>query len=132
MIGLSVDPPSVLIFSAVRTNANSVALKVTVPSLFRGMFMETSLWRYSFSTINNVSNGLQVFCTTLDFLGLHLAGNPMWTEFAKAQRRRDPPQQGDHIKVLYPSPADITISRSECGHFQPHKQTEPWSASFVG
>ena len=31
--------PSVLILSAVLTRANRVALKVTVPSLFRGMFM---------------------------------------------------------------------------------------------
>lgn len=37
------DQPSVFIFRAVRTRAKSVALKVTVPSLFRGMFMETSL-----------------------------------------------------------------------------------------
>lgn len=35
--------PSVLIFRAVLTRANRVALKVTVPSLFRGMFMATSL-----------------------------------------------------------------------------------------
>ena len=34
--------PSVLIFRAVRTRAKSVALKVTVPSLLRGMFMPTS------------------------------------------------------------------------------------------
>lgn len=32
--------PSVLIFKAVLTSAKSVALKVTVPSLFSGMFME--------------------------------------------------------------------------------------------
>lgn len=35
--------PSVLILRAVRTRAKSVALKVTVPSLLRGMFMPTSL-----------------------------------------------------------------------------------------
>lgn len=35
------DLPSVLILRAVLTRANRVALKVTVPSLFRGMFMET-------------------------------------------------------------------------------------------
>lgn len=35
--------PSVLIFRAVRTSANKVALNMTVPSLFRGMFMATSL-----------------------------------------------------------------------------------------
>lgn len=33
--------PSVLILRAVRTRANRVALNITVPSLFRGMFMET-------------------------------------------------------------------------------------------
>lgn len=33
--------PSVLILSAVRTRANSVALNMTVPSLFRGMFIDT-------------------------------------------------------------------------------------------
>ena len=88
--------------------------------------METSLWRYSLSTVNNGSN---VFCTTLDFLGLHLAGNTMWTEFAKAQRRRDPPQQSDHIQVLYPSPADTTIHRSEW--VKPHKHTGLWSVSGV-
>ena len=33
--------PSVLILSAVLTRANSVALNITVPSLFRGMFMDT-------------------------------------------------------------------------------------------
>lgn len=33
--------PSVLILSAVRTRAKRVALKVTVPSLFKGMFMPT-------------------------------------------------------------------------------------------
>lgn len=37
--------PSVLILSAVRTRANKVALNMTVPSLFRGMFMETRRWR---------------------------------------------------------------------------------------
>lgn len=35
------DLPSVLILRAVLTSAKSVALKVTVPSLFRGMFMHT-------------------------------------------------------------------------------------------
>lgn len=35
--------PSVLIFSEVRTRANRVALKVTVPSGCRGTFMATSL-----------------------------------------------------------------------------------------
>ena len=35
--------PSVLILRAVLTRANRVALKVTVPSLLRGMFMEISL-----------------------------------------------------------------------------------------
>lgn len=33
--------PSVLILSAVLTRANSVALNITVPSLFRGMFIDT-------------------------------------------------------------------------------------------
>lgn len=33
--------PSVLILSAVLTNAKRVALNMTVPSLFRGIFMET-------------------------------------------------------------------------------------------
>lgn len=33
--------PSVLILSAVLTRANRVALKVTVPSLLRGMFIPT-------------------------------------------------------------------------------------------
>lgn len=37
--------PSVLILRAVRTRANRVALNMTVPSLFRGMFMETRRWR---------------------------------------------------------------------------------------
>lgn len=36
--------PSVLILSEVRTRANSVALKVTVPSELRGMFMATRRW----------------------------------------------------------------------------------------
>lgn len=40
---VSVYWPSVLIFRAVLTRANRVALKVTVPSLLRGMFMATSL-----------------------------------------------------------------------------------------
>lgn len=35
--------PSVLILRAVRTSAKRVALNITVPSLFRGMFMATSL-----------------------------------------------------------------------------------------
>jgi len=35
--------PSVLILRAVLTRANRVALKVTVPSLFSGMFIATSL-----------------------------------------------------------------------------------------
>lgn len=41
--GGSQDPclPSVLILRAVLTSAKRVALKVTVPSLFRGMFMHT-------------------------------------------------------------------------------------------
>lgn len=33
--------PSVLILSAVLTKANNVALNITVPSLFRGMFIDT-------------------------------------------------------------------------------------------
>lgn len=37
--------PSVLILRAVRTRANRVALNMTVPSLFRGIFMETRRWR---------------------------------------------------------------------------------------
>lgn len=37
--------PSVLILRAVLTRAKSVALKVTVPSLLRGMFMPTSRCR---------------------------------------------------------------------------------------
>lgn len=37
--------PSVLILSDVLTTANRVALKRTVPSLFNGMFIETSLWK---------------------------------------------------------------------------------------
>lgn len=37
--------PSVLILRAVRTSAKRVALNMTVPSLFRGMFMATSLCR---------------------------------------------------------------------------------------
>lgn len=41
--------PSVLILRAVRTRANRVALKVTVPSLFRGMFIPTS--RYTRSVV---------------------------------------------------------------------------------
>ena len=36
--------PSVLILSEVRTRAKSVALNMTVPSLFRGMFMLTRRW----------------------------------------------------------------------------------------
>lgn len=36
--------PSVLILRDVRTRANSVALKVTVPSELRGMFMATRRW----------------------------------------------------------------------------------------
>ena len=38
------DLPVTLICKLVRTKANSVALNITVPSLFRGMFMETSFW----------------------------------------------------------------------------------------
>lgn len=37
------DLPSVLMCSDVRTRANRVALNMTVPSLFKGMFMDTSL-----------------------------------------------------------------------------------------
>lgn len=37
--------PSVLILRAVLTRANRVALNMTVPSLFRGMFMDTRRWR---------------------------------------------------------------------------------------
>ena len=36
--------PSVFIFKAVRTRAKSVALNMTVPSLFNGMFIATSLY----------------------------------------------------------------------------------------
>lgn len=43
--------PSVLILRAVRTSANNVALNMTVPSLFRGMFMATSLWKTKSSEI---------------------------------------------------------------------------------
>lgn len=42
--------PSVLIFSAVLTRAKSVALNMTVPSLFRGMFIATSLWNRDTTT----------------------------------------------------------------------------------
>lgn len=38
--------PSVLIFRAVLTKANNVALNMTVPSLFSGMFMATSLCKW--------------------------------------------------------------------------------------
>lgn len=37
--------PSVLILRAVLTRANRVALNMTVPSLFRGMFIDTRRWR---------------------------------------------------------------------------------------
>lgn len=47
--------PSVLILRAVRTRANRVALKVTVPSLFRGMFIPTS--RYTRSVVTAPKKG---------------------------------------------------------------------------
>lgn len=34
-----------MILRAVLTRANRVALNMTVPSLFRGMFMDTRRWR---------------------------------------------------------------------------------------
>lgn len=38
--------PSVLMCSDVRTTAKRVALNSTVPSLFKGMFMDTRRWKY--------------------------------------------------------------------------------------
>jgi hypothetical protein len=45
--------PSVLIRKDVRTTANNVALNKTVPSLFKGMFIDTSL-------CNNITNVLLI------------------------------------------------------------------------
>lgn len=42
---LKVFSPSVLILRAVRTRAKSVALKVTIPSALRGMFIATKRWQ---------------------------------------------------------------------------------------
>lgn len=49
--------PSVLILSAVLTRANRVALKVTVPSLLRGMFIPTNLYG------QNKQNRLSLFAS---------------------------------------------------------------------
>lgn len=51
--------PSVLIFKAVLTKANNVALKVTVPSLFRGMFIEINRWGQKKHYINTVVQSLE-------------------------------------------------------------------------
>lgn len=44
MISVEHIIPSVLMRRAVRTRANRVALNITVPSLFRGIFMDTRRW----------------------------------------------------------------------------------------
>lgn len=56
--------PSVLILRAVLTRANSVALNMTVPSLFRGMFMDTRRWRRKKAESATAAGRSQRLCTT--------------------------------------------------------------------
>lgn len=95
------DSPSVLILRAVRTNANKVALNMTVPSLFSGMFMATRRCGTTDSSVSS-SSRLAAIALTLE---THLAGHSVRAELAEAQRRLDPPQQGHHIQVLYSAPS---------------------------
>lgn len=54
-----VSTPSVLIRRAVRTKAKRVALNITVPSLLRGMFMDTSRCRYTNKASQVMYNALE-------------------------------------------------------------------------
>lgn len=50
----SKDSPSVLILRLVLTKANKVALNITVPSLFNGMFIETNFCKISMKRVKNL------------------------------------------------------------------------------
>lgn len=57
------DSPSVLILRAVRTRANRVALNMTVPSLFRGMFIATRRCNHMQKSVcQSCTKGLMYFC----------------------------------------------------------------------
>lgn len=47
------------------------------------------------------------------FVKTHLTGHSVRTKLAKAQWGLDPPQQGHHIEVLYPTPGDHTHSQKK-------------------
>ena len=47
--------PSVFIFRDVRTSANSVALNITVPSLFSGIFIVTNRWKFTTSAVQYIN-----------------------------------------------------------------------------
>lgn len=61
-----------------------------------------------FSTLPT-SRELRMCCQVVE---THLTGHSVRTKLAKAQWGLDPPQQGHHIKVLYPTPDDHTHSPS--------------------
>ncbi len=85
-------PPSVLMCRAVRTRAKRVALNITVPSLLRGMFMDTSRC----GCTDKVSQVMCLthcrICTFWDFVCLYLACHSMWTKLSKSKRRLNPAQ----------------------------------------
>lgn len=88
--------PSVLILNEVLTTANSVALNRTVPSLFNGMFIETSLWK----------EGRYRWRTKGRFQRSGLARDTNFTcdavraEFTETQRRRYLSEKSDHVQML--------------------------------
>lgn len=71
------DSPSVLILRAVRTRANRVALNMTVPSLLRGMFIDTR-------RCNRMQRRNK--CRHYEVLYFHSQRSPPWSGFSHIHR----------------------------------------------
>lgn len=99
--------PSVLILSEVRTRANSVALKVTVPSELRGMFMATRRWGRGWGGAQDEKGGGGKHPVTPPPPPpppWHLAGDAVRAQLPKAQRGLDAAQQRHHVQVFDAAP----------------------------
>jgi hypothetical protein len=90
--------------------AKRVALNMTVPSLFSGIFIDTSLCTQHGQRGNvyatYIANKLQNTCYVSH---AYLTGHPVWTQFAEAQRWIDLSQQCDNIQVFDTAPDNRTI-----------------------
>lgn len=97
--------PSVLILSEVRTRANSVALKVTVPSELRGMFMATRRWGRGWGGHRmRRGEGEHPVTPPPPPPPWHLAGDAVRAQLPKAQRGLDAAQQRHHVQVFDAAP----------------------------